>query len=367
MDHQQQEQLAAHQQHLDQQTQAHQAAAAALAQQQAEFNAQVAAFQAEQAAALQAAQAAAAQQAQQHPPPPVHPDHNATLFGKALAKPTKYDGQDKAAANIFVASLKLYVQGNVALFAGCTEAQKVTWAITYLTDKAFAWIHPYTINSTAPNAILILQNFDNFCSALLNALGDPNIAHTNLRRLKQLRQTSSATSYRTEFEKLSMYVSWDDESLRSLFYDGLKDAIKDALANLPEEPEDFESFKALCIRIDERHYERKQDGKRSPDKPHKSSNDKSGSGNHSSRQQAYRQPNTSGPAAMDLDASSNNRFKPLTPDERQRRMENNLCLYCGKAGHSARDCPNKKKPKTGHLRATLTGPSDASPAQPKNE
>ena len=28
----------------------------------------------------------------------------------------------------------------------------------------------------------------------------------------------------------------------------------------------------------------------------------------------------------------------LTPEERKHRMDNNLCLYCGKPGHKAQDC-----------------------------
>ena len=31
----------------------------------------------------------------------------------------------------------------------------------------------------------------------------------------------------------------------------------------------------------------------------------------------------------------------LTDEERQRRFANNLCLFCGGAGHSARDCTKK--------------------------
>jgi hypothetical protein len=37
----------------------------------------------------------------------------------------------------------------------------------------------------------------------------------------------------------------------------------------------------------------------------------------------------------------------LTPEERKHRMDNNLCLYCGKPGHKAQDCqaPPKRFPK----------------------
>ena len=42
---------------------------------------------------------------------------------------------------------------------------------------------------------------------------------------------------------------------------------------------------------------------------------------------------------MDLDAVS---IKKITYEERQRRMTNKLCLYCGGSGHQVASCPVKK-------------------------
>ncbi len=48
---------------------------------------------------------------------------------------------------------------------------------------------------------------------------------------------------------------------------------------------------------------------------------------------------TSGPGSMDLDSV---KVKHITAEEKQRRREKNLCLYCGGANHFAGDCPAKK-------------------------
>ena len=40
-----------------------------------------------------------------------------------------------------------------------------------------------------------------------------------------------------------------------------------------------------------------------------------------------------------MDLSANRR--KLTPEERNRRITEGLCLYCGGAGHIAGVCPNK--------------------------
>ena len=61
------------------------------------------------------------------------------------------------------------------------------------------------------------------------------------------------------------------------------------------------------------------------------------------------------------------RFKrgPITDDERKRRMDQNLCLYCGGPDHKAAQCP--KKPKIGAASAAVSpftaGSQPATPAQ----
>jgi hypothetical protein len=44
---------------------------------------------------------------------------------------------------------------------------------------------------------------------------------------------------------------------------------------------------------------------------------------------------STGPGPMDVDATTRRRH--LSPAERERRLQNNLCLYCGRAGHVAAD------------------------------
>ena len=43
---------------------------------------------------------------------------------------------------------------------------------------------------------------------------------------------------------------------------------------------------------------------------------------------------------MEVDAVKHH---PLTNSERERRKKNNLCLYCGNAGHKVNDCPELAK------------------------
>ena len=59
-----------------------------------------------------------------------------------------------------------------------------------------------------------------------------------------------------------------------------------------------------------------------------------------------------GPAPMDIGRIRG----PLTNEEKQRRRAQNLCLYCGKAGHLVRDCQaSGKKSRPTPVKQIITG------------
>ena len=107
----------------------------------------------------------------------------------------------------------------------------------------------------------MLSDFELFCLKLLRNLGDPDREKNMSKKLRALRQTSSAASYRTEFDNISQYLEWDDGALKEYFYEGLKETVKDSLALVPSEPDNFKDYQDLCIRLDNRIFERKQDSR----------------------------------------------------------------------------------------------------------
>jgi len=62
----------------------------------------------------------------------------------------------------------------------------------------------------------------------------------------------------------------------------------------------------------------------------------------------------SSPAPMEIGTLDHQRRR-LDPAERQRRIENNLCLYAGCSGHQALDCPIRTSSSRRSLRGNVSG------------
>lgn len=267
-----------------------------------------------------------------------------------VSDPEYFDGNRQQLRN-FVAQVRLVIQAQPSRFT--TERQKVIFAATFLRGPAFSWLQPYLENSIpAP----ILDSLDVFFKELHGVFGDPDQSATAERQLCLLKQTRSAANYATDFRRLAALTSWNDPSLCFQFYNGLKNDVKDELART-DRPKDLSSLMSLAIKIDNRIYERLQE--------------KRNTTSHFATRPPPPYPTTPHPAtipqttppshAMEIDGTRVLR-RPLTPQERQRRRDNNLCLYCGEAGHIAFDCPkrpqNRRPDTVSATTAFLNTPSD---------
>ena len=185
------------------------------------------------------------------------------LLGKLLHKPDAYDGKDRNACSTFISQVNLYLSGSPAMFPN--EQSKVLFAATYLRGKAFAWLEPRLLRGTDP----MLSDFQRFCRELERNLGDPSREQTMAKRLRALKQGASAANYRSEFDSIAQYLTWDESALRSQYYEGLKADVKDALSYCADEPEDYKAYQDLTIRLDDRIYERKKESRtKEPARPH---------------------------------------------------------------------------------------------------
>ena len=154
-------------------------------------------------------------------------------------------------------------------------------------------------------------------------------------KLVTIRQTSSVREYIREFRTVLLDIPKmaEDEKL-DRFVRGLKPHVRREVEI--REPKDL----ADACRLSEHH----DAAYRSTDF-HNSGSNRYNKGNRPNR-------SSDGPQPMELNAtgfqgpSSSKKFKRLTPQERQRLMDEGKCLYCREAGHMLRDCP--KRPRSGN-------------------
>ena len=138
-------------------------------------------------------------------------------------------------------------------------------------------------------------------------------------------------SYLSNFRRLVAETNWPEQKRCSLFYRGLNDDLKDALAQIVDPPEDWEELIDLVVKIDHRLGERRGEKSKVPKlfifKSDKKSTDP--------KVQDDVEPMQIGGI-----------WGPLSKEEKDRRRKFNFCLYCGKSGHYAKDClvrPKLKK------------------------
>ena len=140
-----------------------------------------------------------------------------------------------------------------------------------------------------------------------------------------------------EFHNLVSVTGWNDKNLFRIFLNALNDEVKDELLreNLPDS---FNDFVTRALNIDRQLAERTADRANSRPQQH---------------QQAYRPPTpfqapsvvptvTDHSKPMDLTMVQTRRG-PLTPEERQERINKNLCMICGKADHFRATCPIRRQ------------------------
>jgi hypothetical protein len=282
---------------------------------------------------------------------------NPVSKAKAKAKePDTFDGSDPRKLNNFILQCNLFFRSSSAYDE---DEAKVTFTLSYLRGTALEYFEPSILDSDdIPNWI---DNWSAFVRTLRTQFGpiDPTAdAEDGIDHLK-MQDSQRILKYNVEFNRLAIRTGWDDSVLRHRYYSGLAERIKDIMGQQGKPPT-LDDMKALAHSIDSRHWERLREKSRSgksksdthdkQEHRHHKSDDKNKSStpanNQSSSSSKTNKSNNNSKSAKPASTSGGSasiadklgKDGKLTPQERQRRMDNNLCLFCGGTGHQARDC-----------------------------
>jgi hypothetical protein len=277
---------------------------------------------------------------------------NAMLRGHGISKakmeaPSKYDGGKEGLSGWLVqmrADLLYYEEHFV------NEAQKVGYAASRLEGKALRWFEPtlkdYLEHEDEDDreefTQEVFKKYTKFEEEIRKVFGDTDEKLHTQERLARLRQTKSAANYATKFRQDSLRAEINEEGLMQLFYDGLKEEVKDELYKA-DRPESLDEYIAMAIRIDDRLYARKQQRQgKSQNQPFVKANDK---------KKRYHPSTSYGTHAGAMDVSATQ-----TKGDTKRDKSGVTCFNVGKKGHFRKECRSPKKdwkPVPGREAATI--------------
>jgi hypothetical protein len=259
------------------------------------------------------------------------PNHRVSI---PLPLSTKFKGDD---GDMSFAEFKSKLNTAFARFRDSlqSDVDKIHYALQSMEGTPSLFFAPY-VNGDVEDTEGFLESWESFADILEEMYGDQHHVDEINHKLTRLRQTGSMSSYIAQFRTLSARSGWNEPALLSRFKDGLSDDIKSILTPQWHTLTSIRQLQMAAIsayqnlQIQSRFRPRQNHPKSQP------------------QQQVHRRPQgtpvvaAAGPTsstAMDLDAV---RVKHITAEEKQRRRDNGLCLYCGGENHFAGSCPVKK-------------------------
>jgi hypothetical protein len=270
-----------------------------------------------------------------------------------LSVPEKYEG-GREGLKTFLTNMDLYCRFNAASFA--TEQDKILAAGMHMKGKAAAWLQPLTedylqnvdsISECKVDTKRVFKDWQSFKNAITLMFGEVDEEQQAERAISMIKQKGSANRYTTEFKQLQSKIDWDDAPLKTAYYNGLKENIKDEIAH-NDRPDTLKDMIELAVRIDNRLYERALE-KKSHHRPI-IANTGRGRRVHTVRR------DRDGDVIMDVDKVQEYKKGPrkdarkpyktqrdgISEKERQKRFDDKACLKCGQQGHFRRDCPRNQ-------------------------
>uniref|UniRef100_A0A8C9X8K7 CCHC-type domain-containing protein n=1 Tax=Sander lucioperca TaxID=283035 RepID=A0A8C9X8K7_SANLU len=259
------------------------------------------------------------------PTPPVFPALPAQIREPFVPAPERYDG-NMGTCGDFLTQCSLVFEQQPLTYA--SERSRIAYLINSTSGSARSWGSAVWESQSD-----VCNSYVAFTTEMRKVFDHPVRGKEAAKRLFSLRQGSrSVAEMAVEFRTLAAVSGWNDEALQGVFINALSETLKDELVSHDESPT-LDNLISLTIRLDNRIRERRRER------------------SVSSKQPACRQPTPPRPFPTEKAESSRVHTRSAEPEamevgrarlsseERARRIQARVCLYCGEAGHFVPSCP----------------------------
>ena len=275
---------------------------------------------------------------------------------KAKARePDRFTGKDPRKIQTFILQCIIFFQNDTDAYPN--DAIKINTAVSYFEGLALEWISPFLFHDPKP---AMLTDWTTFMKGLHDMFGDRNVPLVAARTLEKLsmKDNHHVQKYMIDFAQWAPLTGYNDIALANLFYNGLPDRLKDRICEHGR-PSEFTALRNLALQFDARHWERQNETSQTSRANTATSAPNNTAKDFKPKAQTNTPatPNSSPPEKPKPKIPSNqlNSSGRLTEDEKQRRRDKSLCMYCGSPEHARAVCPLAPPP-----RPTNTPASEAS-------
>ncbi|CEP17509.1 hypothetical protein [Parasitella parasitica] len=238
------------------------------------------------------------------------------------------------------------------------DETKIIYAASFMDATAFEWIQPYINSIGTPAQDPLVTNYQQFTIAIRKMFGDVTLvseAESKVMKLKQGNKT--AAEFTTEFRRYASLTEFNEQALLWAYKNNINPQIHDELMVRPDVPTTLVEYQELVIHLDMLFRERS--GKRNKKDQNKVFNygkpmlpyphhPVSQPSKHVTHQTDYEAENDD-VRPMEIDnVDKKIKRKQLSKAEKQRRIDLDLCRYCGSPDHEVADCDLTPPPSHKH-------------------
>ena len=238
------------------------------------------------------------------------------------------------------------------------ERDAISYLVSKLSGNALNQLFPYVKDGDYK-----LETVQQCIDVLDQAYLDPERRLRASHEIQTIKQRNRPfADFMVDFRRLQIDVDFNESALKSLLYQAISDELRQALVHQTFSDDlPFADYVSALSSIDHKlraaaalsrpfRFSGFSDNQRSSSRPFVPSSSRpfvpsAGDPMDLSSTQTPAAPTSARPVTRG----------PLSLEERTHRMANNLCLYCGKGGHIARECPSRRtRDNTMQLHATST-------------